>query len=93
MNKNINNNMIFLLLILISLNSQARDLVSAATSLKSMLIQIGLAVSGISIIAGGIMWSLGTAELGKRLLVGGIIGAAITAGYAGIESAIRQVAG
>lgn len=81
-----------LLVLVVGLNAEARDLIGAASSLKTLLIQIGAAVSGISIIAGGICWSIGLAEWGQRLLIGGIVGAAITAGYAGIESAIRSVA-
>ncbi len=80
-----------LIIFVLGFNAEARDLVSAASSLKTLLIQVGAAVSGISIIAGGICWSIGIAEWGKRLLIGGIVGAAITAGYAGIESAIRSV--
>lgn len=84
---------LFIALMIISVHAESRDLVGAATSLKSLLIQVGVAVSGISIVAGGICWNIGAAEWGKRLLIGGIVGAAITAGYAGIESAIRSVAG
>lgn len=80
------------LMMILCLNAEARDLVGAASSLKTLMVSIGAAVSGISIIAGGICWSIGIAEWGKRLLVGGIVGAAITAGYAGIESAIKSVA-
>lgn len=87
-------NLIFLFaaVLLFAANTYARDLVSSASSLKSTLVAIGGAISGVGIIAGGICYAFGAAELGKRLLWGGIIGAAIIAGYAGIESLIKSVA-
>lgn len=87
-------NIIFLfsILFLFAANAYARDLVSSASSLKSIMIQIGGAISGVGIIAGGICYAFGAAQLGKQLLWGGIIGACIIAGYAGIESLIKSVA-
>ena len=78
------------LMMILCLNAEARDLVSAASNLKSQLILVGSAVGGISIIAGGICWSIGIAEWGKRLLIGGIVGLAITAGFSGIENFITN---
>ncbi len=82
---------IFSLVILISVSVFARDLVGAASNAKQQIILIGGAVTGIAVIAGGILMSLGFAQKGQQLIIGGIIGTAIILGYGAITGALQQM--
>jgi hypothetical protein len=60
--------------------ANARDLVEAAQSAQTTFNRIGVAAISIGITLGGILFTLGAAQIGRMLLISGGIGAAIVLG-------------
>jgi hypothetical protein len=80
----------FIILILLAHHASARDLVGSATTIKSYVQAVAGAVSGIGILLGSILYSVGVAELGKRVAISGAIGTFMVGSWLGIESLIRN---
>ncbi len=66
---------IFLTLILIVVDANARDLVDAAVAAQSAFTKIGIAAISIGFTIGGILFAIGAAQIGRMVLLSGFIGA------------------
>lgn len=80
----------FIILCLVLTQAEARDLVGSATTIKSYIQAVAGAVSGIGILLGSIMYSIGAAEWGKRIAISGAIGTFMVGSWIGIETLIRN---
>lgn len=60
--------------------AMAKDLVDAAQSAQSMFNRIGVAAIGIGITVGGITFALGLAQIGRMILISGLVGAVCVLG-------------
>lgn len=93
-NSNIKIQAYFLFLSLIfSQYSYADRLMSAAERGRSTAMAVGQTTSVIAIILGGIFLSLGVSQLGKTVLMGGLIGAAAIFGGPALIETFRSIFG
>lgn len=72
---------------------QARDLAEAASTAQSMFNRIGIAAISIGITVGGILFTLGMAQIGRMVLVSGLIGAFCVLGAPAIISLMGRIFG
>lgn len=73
--------------------AHARDLVDAAQSAQSLFNKIGVAAISIGITLGGILFAVGAAQIGRMVLISGLIGAAAVLGAPAIISLLGRVFG
>lgn len=73
--------------------AMARDLVDAAQSAQSMFNRIGVAAISIGITIGGILFAVGAAQIGRMVLISGLIGAAAVLGAPAVISLLGRVFG
>lgn len=86
------NKKLFLLLIIITQqNAMADRLAQAAISANSHLLTIAQATSGIAFALGAIFYHFGAPQLGKQILIGGVIGLAATFGGPAMIELLRSV--
>ena len=71
----------------------ARDLVDAAQTAQSIFNKIGVAAISIGITAGGILFAVGAAQIGRMVLISGLIGAAAVLGAPAVISLLGRVFG
>ena len=71
--------------------AQSSKLTQAAQNTSNMVTTIAQVTSGIGIIAGGILMSLGQSQIGKTVLGGGIFGAILSFGGPAILGTIREI--
>lgn len=74
-------------------HASARDLVDAAQQAQTLFNHIGIAAVGIGITLGGILFALGAAQIGRMLLISGLIGACAVLGAPAIVSLIGRIFG
>lgn len=82
------------LLFIISLTlepAMARDLVGAAQAAQSQLNRIGVAALGIGVTAGGILYVLGIAHIGRYVLISAVMGAFCILGGPAIISLLSKI--
>jgi len=85
-------NFCFLLVILILANPAfANRLEEAAMRGQSIVISIGQVTAVIGIVLGGIALSIGMANVGKMILMSGIIGAAATFGGPALIEVFKEI--
>lgn len=84
---------IILLTILLALSEQsfASRLEEAAQRGQSMIISIGQITAVIGIVLGGIALSVGMANVGRMVLMSGVMGAAATFGGPAIIDLLREI--
>jgi len=73
--------------------AMARDLVDAAQSAQSLFNKIGVAAISIGITLGGILFAVGAAQIGRTVLISGLIGAAAVLGAPALISLLGRVFG
>lgn len=73
--------------------AMARDLVDAAQSAQSMFNRIGVAAISIGITIGGILYALGIAQIGRMILLSGLIGAAAVLGAPALIALLGRIFG
>jgi len=73
--------------------ASARDLVDAAQQAQTLFNHIGIAAVGIGITLGGILFAVGAAQMGRMLLISGLIGACAVLGAPAIVSLIGRIFG
>lgn len=73
--------------------AQARDLVDAAQSAQTMFNRIGIAAISIGITLGGILFTLGAAQVGRMVLISGLIGAVAVLGAPALIGLLAKVFG
>ncbi|WP_374035777.1 hypothetical protein ACES2I_08830 [Bdellovibrio bacteriovorus] len=71
----------------------AKDLVDAAQSAQAMFNRIGIASISLGITGGGILFALGLGQIGRMVLMSGLIGAACILGGPGIISLLGKIFG
>lgn len=85
-------NIIFAALVLVFVNSAfANRLEEAAIRGQSIVISVGQITAVIGIVLGGIALSIGFANLGKMVLMSGIIGAAATFGGPAVIDVVKEI--
>lgn len=82
-----------LLLLIITAQVFARDLVESAQSAQAMFNRIGIASISIGITVGGILYAIGAATIGRMLLISGLVGAFAILAAPAIISAIGRIFG
>ena len=83
--------LITVLLLLMTNPSFANRLEEAAMRGQSIVISIGQITAVIGIVAGGIAMSIGMANVGRMILISGIIGAAATFGGPAIIEVLKEI--
>lgn len=73
--------------------ADAKDLVDAASTAHAMMTKIGIAAIGIGITFGGILFALGAANIGRMVLVSGLVGAVCVLGGPGLLSLLGRIFG
>lgn len=71
----------------------AKDLVDAAQAAQSMFNRIGIAAIGIGISVGGILFAVGAAQIGRMVLISGLIGAVCVLGGPALISLLARIFG
>lgn len=82
-----------LLVLLIADQAMAKDLVDAAQSAQTMFNRIGIAAIGIGITVGGILFAVGAAQIGRMVLISGLVGSVCILGGPGIISLLGRIFG
>lgn len=82
---------VFALLSLLSHQALASRLEEAAMRGQSIVVSIGQITAVIGIVLGGIAMSIGMANLGRMVLMSGVIGAAATFGGPAIIDMLKDV--
>lgn len=77
----------------IGATAEAKDLIEAAQSAQSMFNRIGVASVSIGITGGGILFAIGAAQLGRMVLMSGLIGAACILGGPAVIGLLGRVFG
>lgn len=85
------NYILLLLISLLSQNTYASRLEEAAQRGQSIVISIGQVTAVIGIVLGGIALSIGLANVGRMVLMSGIIGAAATFGGPAIIDVLKEI--
>ena len=86
-----NKNLFLLLIIITQQNAMADRLAQAAISANSHLLTIAQATSGIAFALGAIFYHFGAPQMGKQILIGGVIGLAATFGGPAMIELLRSV--
>jgi len=73
--------------------ASARDLVDAASSAQSFFNRIGIAAISIGLTLGGILFALGSAQIGRMLLLSGFIGAVAILGAPALIGLLGRIFG
>ena len=76
-----------------TLPAHARDLAEAAATAQSLFNHIGIAAVSIGITVGGILFAIGAADLGRMLVVSGVIGACAVFGAPAVVSLLGHIFG
>ena len=85
-------NLIFTLILLVLSNPAfANRLEEAAVRGQSIVISIGQVTAVIGIVLGGIALSIGMANVGRMVLMSGIIGAAATFGGPALIDVVKEI--
>lgn len=86
---------LFVSLMIVSVGdfASAKDLVDAAQSAQTMFNRIGVAAISIGITCGGILFAIGFAQVGRMVLISGLVGAAFVLGAPGIISLLGKIFG
>lgn len=82
---------VLIILLLVSTPTLANRLEEAAMRGQSIVISIGQITAVIGIVAGGIAMSIGMANVGRMILISGIIGAAATFGGPAIIEVLKEI--
>jgi hypothetical protein len=82
-----------LTILLVSHQAEAKDLVDAASAAQSLMTKIGVAAIGIGITVGGILFAVGAAQIGRMVLISGLVGAICILGGPGLLSLLGRVFG
>lgn len=82
---------LFVVLIIITNPALASRLEEAAVRGQSIVISIGQITAVIGIVLGGIALSIGMANVGRMILMSGIIGAAATFGGPAIIDVLKEI--
>lgn len=80
-----------LIILLVSSPSFASRLEEAAQRGQSLVISIGQITAVIGIVLGGIAMSVGMAQVGRTVLMSGVLGAAATFGGPAIIDLLKEV--
>ncbi len=80
-------------LVLVVFPAFGRDLVDAASQAQSLLNRIGIAAISIGITSGGILFTIGMAQIGRMVLISGIVGALCVLGAPAIISLLARIFG
>lgn len=80
-------------ILLVSHQAEAKDLVAAASTAQSLITKIGIAAIGIGITVGGILFAVGAAQMGRMVLVSGIVGAVCVLAGPALLSLLGRVFG
>lgn len=87
-------NLLIIAVLLLTVDSAfAKDLVDAAQSAQAMFNRIGIASISLGITGGGILFALGLGQVGRMVLMSGLIGAACILGGPGIISLLGKIFG
>lgn len=78
-------------LLVLTNQALANRLEEAASRGQSIVISIGQVTAVIGIVLGGIAMSIGMANLGKMVLMSGVIGAATTFGGPAIIDVLKEI--
>ena len=73
--------------------ANARDLVEAAQSAQSMFNRIGVAAVGIGLTLGGILFAVGASQMGRNVIVSGLVGACAILGAPALVNLIGRIFG
>lgn len=84
---------VFITVLITNLPAHARDLAEAASTAQSLFNHIGVAAVSIGITVGGILYAIGAADLGRMLLVSGVIGACAVFGAPAVISLLGHIFG
>jgi|GEM_PF-1496555 len=71
----------------------ARDLAEAASSAQTLFNRIGIAAISLGITAGGILFAIGMAQVGRMVLISGLIGAFLVLGAPAIINLLARIFG
>lgn len=89
--KHIQNQLILLVLTFFSNEAFANRLQDAAVRGQSIVISIGQVTAVIGVVLGGIAMSIGMANIGRMVLMSGVIGAAATFGGPAIIDVVKEI--
>jgi hypothetical protein len=74
-------------------SAEARDLVEAAQSAQTVLNRIGVAAISIGITVGGILYAVGASQIGRMILISGVVGACAVLGAPALINFIGRIFG
>ena len=89
--KHIQNQVILIALTFFSNEAFANRLQDAAVRGQSIVISIGQVTAVIGVVLGGIALSIGMANIGRMVLMSGVIGAAATFGGPAIIDVVKEI--